>query len=275
MSLKAAEIVFEDKWILVVDKRSGVVVNRAQTVQGLTLQDDLAGYFGLTDGDLGIGDRAGIVHRLDRETSGLLVVAKTKGAFENLQAQFKARQVEKEYMALVHGNVTKDEGIIEGLIARVGSFGKFGVVDRRTPGGRLARTDFKVKGRYIMSGQVMAGLRSRSRLLQGETLQKSRIRYLERHATDYTLLVVYPKTGRTHQVRVHLKSLGHPLVSDLIYTPRKLLKFDLLWCPRLFLHAASLAFVHPKTRKRVELDSDLPNDLKNAILNLDRLTTKV
>ena len=264
--LKTARIVFEDQWIMVVDKKAGVVVNRSQTIREETLQDDLSDYFGLSGGDLGIGERAGIVHRLDRETSGLMVVAKTQGAFEDLQAQFKGRQVEKVYLALVHGQVREDWGAVEAKIARVGSFGKFGVVDRRSEG-REARTEFEVQGRYVMPEEVMTGLFSD----QGTTLGRNRVNYLKRHARSYALLKVYPRTGRTHQVRVHLKSIGHPPVSDLIYTPPRLIKFDLLWCPRLFLHAWRLVFIHPEKRKQVELESDLPNELKRAILNLDAI----
>src|SRR3990170_6415133 len=98
------EIVFEDSEILVVDKPAGLVVNRSETVKEETLQDLLSEYFNLGS-SLGIGDRAGIVHRLDRETSGLLIVAKTKIAFENLQDQFRERKVEKEYVCLAHGQI--------------------------------------------------------------------------------------------------------------------------------------------------------------------------
>lgn len=263
--LKTAKIVFEDEWIMVVDKRSGIVVNQSQTTKETTLQDDLSDYLGLGS-SLGIGDRAGIVHRLDRETSGLMLVAKTEAAFENLQAQFKSREVEKEYIALVHGKITQPEGTVEAKIARVGMFGKFGVVARRNEG-REARTEFEVEGRYHLPESYLVSL-TRSQAVQGETLSKSRVNYLKKHAVDYTLLSVFPKTGRTHQIRVHLKSIGHPVVADLIYGPAKLIKFDLLWCPRLFLHASKLAFFHPKTQRRIEFVSDLPNDLKNAILNL-------
>lgn len=282
--LKSADIVFEDDWILVVNKPAGLVVNKSDTNKEGTLQDELMEYFGketrfnLGQGanqsrlnlvDQGIGGRAGIVHRLDRETSGLLVVAKTKAAFENLQAQFKGREVEKKYITLVHGKI-KDNGSVEGKIARIGRFGKFGVVDRRHEGkpsftkvteGKEARTDFEVAQRYQLSkrGSTSFG---------DGALSKSRLNYLEHHAIFYTLLDVFPKTGRTHQIRVHLKSIGHPVVSDLIYGPGKLLKFDLLWCPRLFLHAASLSFIHPKTKKKVSFATDLPQDLKSVLAQL-------
>lgn len=286
--LKTATVVFEDKWILVVDKKSGVVVNRSQTISELTLQDDLADYLKLGSDDLGIGDRAGIVHRLDRETSGLLVVAKTQKAFENLQAQFKEREVSKEYIALVHGYIKDQSGTIESKIARVGKFGKFGVVDRRSDG-RESRTDFLVLERYSFRKErfdeiLYSSSESEGRVEKSNTLSsrlrsnnnrlgltKSRLNYLKQNSRDYTLLSVLPKTGRTHQVRVHLKSIGHPVVADLIYTPRKLIKFDLLWCPRLFLHASRLIFLHPSTKKPMEFKSDLPKDLKSAILNLEKI----
>lgn len=273
--LKIARIVFEDEQILVIDKPAGMVVNRSGTNKEETLQDQLAQYFNL-GGDLGIGDRAGIVHRLDRETSGLIVVAKTQKAFDELQAQFKGRAVEKVYVALVHGFVKDSEGSVEARIERIAKFGKFGLADRRSVAGREAKTDYEVIDRYYFQDDkfeeilVLAG---QNPARQGSALTKSRLNYLKKHARNYSFLRVYPRTGRTHQIRVHLKSIGHPPVSDLIYTPRKLLKFDLMWCPRLFLHAWRLVFVHPETCKQVKLESDLPNDLKRAILNLDRLTT--
>lgn len=252
------KIVFEDEQILIIDKPAGLVANRSQTIKEETLQDQLSDYFNLGE-TLGIGDRAGIVHRLDRGTSGLLIVAKTQKAFENLQNQFKERRVEKEYICLVHGYLKKGEGSITGEIGRVGSFGKFGMVTL----GRESRTDFKVVGFYQF-------LKSRFNVLkhQNRELTKSRINYLESHARDYTLLNLFPRTGRTHQIRVHIKSFGYPVVSDLIYCPRKLLKFDRLWCPRLFLHASLVKFLHPKTKKVISFKSDLPKDLKDAILNL-------
>src|SRR3989344_726791 len=97
------DIIFEDKNILVINKPAGLVVNRSETNKEGTLQDELADYLGLGVGNLGVGERAGIVHRLDRETSGLLVIAKDKKTFEDLQVQFKLRKVEKQYKALVHG----------------------------------------------------------------------------------------------------------------------------------------------------------------------------
>lgn len=255
------KIVFENDQFLVLDKPSGLVVNNSETVKRQTLQGQLTNYFKLKTGDLGIGGRAGIVHRLDRETSGLLVVAKTRASFENLQSQFVARQVKKEYWALVHGKVGKEKGLIKIAMARVGKFGKFGVLKKHEVGGRASETEYERHKRYLFNDEKFNELLASS-------FTKSRINYLKVQARDYSYLGVFPKTGRTHQIRVALKFIGHPLVSDLIYTPNKLLKFDLTWCARLFLHAAYLSFTDPKSKKRLEFELSLPNDLKNAMLNL-------
>src|SRR3989344_3294903 len=245
------EIVFEDSDILVLKKPAGLVVNRSETIKEETLQDLLSVYFNLGS-SFGIGGRAGIVHRLDRETSGLLLVAKTQKAFENLQSQFEERKVQKEYTCLVHGIVSQQFGIIDADVGRIGKFGKFGIVKE----GRESKTEFKVIERYEFKNFFFDELLSKVHT-------KSKVFYLTKQAKKYTLLSLFPKTGRTHQIRVHAKSIGHPPVSDLIYTPRKLLNFDLMWCGRLFLHASFLQFVHPKSKKPVSFDSDLPKDLKD------------
>lgn len=252
-------ILFEDSWILVIDKPPGVVVNKAETVRVETVQDLISDYLKLKD--LGIGGRAGLVHRLDRETSGLLLAAKTEKAFLNLQDQFKSRSVRKKYSALVHGHLKQEEGEIEAKIVRVGKFGKFGVAKRDDREVREARTEYKVEKRLTIDEKSFGELVS-------ESLTKARLNYLKRQAREYSLLDVFPKTGRTHQIRVHLKSISHPVVSDLIYTPKKLLDFDLLWCPRLFLHAAELEFRHPATGKNISFRLPLPSDLKEALKQL-------
>ena len=284
------QIIFEDSEILVLEKPTGLVVNRSETIKEETLQDLLSKYFNLGL-SLGIGDRAGIVHRLDRETSGLLIVANTPKAFENLQNQFRERKVEKEYVCLTHGQINQDFGVIEGDVGRIGKFGKFGIVKD----GRESKTEFKVIEKYEFKeskfnqllysssdpstdgdSRSLSTLSSRPKGSRQSSnhkylLSKSRINYLTKQAAKYTLLNLFPKTGRTHQIRVHIKSIGHPAVSDLIYTPKKLLKFDFLWCPRLFLHASSLKFIHPKTKKDIEFKSDLPDDLKDALSYLTPL----
>ncbi|MBU3957392.1 RluA family pseudouridine synthase [Patescibacteria group bacterium] len=224
------KVISEDRSILVLDKPAGVVVNRAKTTKEKTIQDWVENYLKIKG--RGIGERAGIVHRLDKETSGLLLVAKTPKAFENLQKQFKERKVEKQYLALVHGKVEPKQGAIEAPITR-SPFDrkKFGVF----LGGRPAKTNYKVKKNYTLNAERL------------------------------TLLELAPTTGRTHQIRVHLKYLGHSVVADEKYAGRKTARKDRQWCPRQFLHASHLAFTHPQTKKRVKFTSPLPLDLKNAL----------
>ena len=214
----APKVVFEDKTILVLDKPAGLVVE--------ALQDWLKDYLKIKG--RGVGGRAGMVHRLDKETSGLLVVAKNSQAFENLQKQFKERRVEKQYLALVHGKVRPQQGEITASISR-SPFNrkKFGVF----LGGRQAKTEYRVKKDY----------------------------------PPYTLLELTPLTGRTHQIRVHLKHLGYPIVGDAKYGGRKTARADRQWCPRQFLHASRLGFIHPQTGKKVEFSSKLPSDLRKAL----------
>lgn len=229
------QIIYEDDSILVVLKPAGQVVNRAETTHGVrTLQDELEERFGIKKSEEGIGGRAGIVHRLDKGTSGVLVVAKTEEAFADLQAQFKKREVEKGYLALVHGKVKEREGKIEAPIARnPKNRMKFAVVE----GGRKAVTGYKAI-----------------------SYQQSAI-----SAEQFSYLRVKPLTGRTHQIRVHLKHIGHPVVSDPLYLSRKRSKEDHCWCPRVFLHAESLGFKHPETGAWVRFEAELPRDLKVAL----------
>lgn len=266
-------IIFENEDLLVLDKPSGLVVNRAETAKGETLQDYLADYFKLPGGNLGIGDRAGIVHRLDRETSGILLVAKVQKSFDYLQKLFFERCVQKEYTVLVHGNLNADELTIKNNLVRIEGSGKYSAQKQRQSGGRESETQFKVLERLeFPSGDfenIMEGLES--------TLSKGRINYLKKLARCYTLLRAYPRTGRTHQIRVHLKGAGMPVVSDLIYAPNKLIKFDLLWCPRLFLHAERIEFKMPDLASRsIKLqkfvfESPLPYDLSESLKKLKKL----
>ncbi len=229
------EIIYQDKDLLVLDKPTGWVVNEAETTKNqLVIQDWLKKSF-----DYEIANdprmRSGIVHRLDKETSGTLLVAKTAETFQKLQAEFKQRRVEKEYVALAHGEITPKKGEISAPVGRLAwNRKRFGVV----PGGREAVTKYQVLS----------------------------IKY--KNSEPYTLLNLYPKTGRTHQIRVHLKYLGHPIVSDKTYVGRKTWRHDTNWCPRLFLHAGKISFDHPKTGKKMSFESNLPEDLKGTLANL-------
>jgi len=174
------KIIFEDEQILVVDKPAGLVVNRSQTNKGETLQDQLSDYFKLGH-DLGIGDRAGIVHRLDRETSGVIVLAKTKDAHASLNAQFEARSTSKVYHAVCKGEAEADEGIIDMPLS-----------EHSHVRGKM-RPDMKNGKDSITSYRV-----------------------LERF-DGFVSVEARPKTGRTHQIRVHLAQSGMPIVGDGMY----------------------------------------------------------
>ncbi len=235
------QIIYEDEDILIVFKPAGQIVNKAETTKGtLTLQEELEDYLGVRRSEEGVGGRGGIVHRLDKETSGVLVIAKSEEMFSDLQSQFKRRKVKKEYLALVHGRVREREGRIEAPIARnPKNRMRFAV----SKGGREAVTEYK-----ILNYQALPD-----------------------REEEFTLLRVAPLTGRTHQIRVHLKNIGHPIVADPLYLSRKRLKEDRRWCSRIFLHAEGLGFRHPKGDTWVRFESELPKDLKKSLAHLRKL----
>lgn len=229
------KIIYQDSSIFVVDKPSGWITNDADTT---TIQPVLQAWIRENfdyplKGDKELRD--GIVHRLDKETSGIVVVAKTKEAFEKLQAEFKSREVEKTYIALLHGKLEPETGEIKATVGRLPwRRDRFGVI----PGGRESQTLYKV------------------------------LKFYPGNNAGHTLVEFYPKTGRTHQIRIHAKHIGHAIVADEFYAGRKTARNDREWCPRLFLHAASIKFIHPETNKVVEFKSDLPEDLKKVLVNL-------
>jgi len=224
------EIVFEDETLVVVNKPAGLVVHPASGTPSGTLANALAYHFQMLP-DRGTGMRPGIVHRLDRDTSGLLVVAKTEPALENLSDQFRDRTVFKSYVALVHGRVTPDSGRIDQPLARdLSNRTRMGVVR----GGRNALTLYRVR----------------------------------RGFQRFTLLDVELKTGRTHQIRVHLAWLKHPVVGDETYGGGRdntiqdaRLRARVRNLKRQFLHAEKLAFTHPETKEVLKFEAPLPTDL--------------
>ena len=227
------DIVYEDDTLVVVNKPAGLVVHPAAGSPSGTLANALAYHFQQLP-DRGAGVRPGIVHRLDRDTSGLLVVAKTEVALENLSDQFRDRTVFKSYVALVHGRVAPDSGKIDQPLARDRSNRTRMAVVR---GGRNALTLYRVR----------------------------------RSFDRFTLLDVELKTGRTHQIRVHLAWIKHPVVGDETYgggrdntiqDPR--LRAQVRNLNRHFLHAEKLAFTHPKTNELVKFESPLPPELCRA-----------
>jgi len=230
------DIVYEDDTLVVVNKPAELVVHPSAGTPSGTLANALAYHFQHLPG----GVRPGLVHRLDRDTSGLLVVAKTESALENLSDQFRDRTVYKSYVALVHGRVAANSGKIDQPLARDPSNRTRMAVVR---GGRNALTLYRV-----------------------------------RRAFDrFTLLDVELKTGRTHQIRVHLAWLKHPVVGDETYgagrdntiqDPR--LRARVRSLNRQFLHAEKLGFTHPKTGEFVKFESPLPNALAELLASVDK-----
>ncbi len=242
--VKSIKIIDEDDDILVIDKPAGMTVNRAETSLDVTVQDWAENRLKVqsrfnrdqneklkVEKDSDFYNRGGVVHRLDKETSGVLILAKRAEAFIGLQRQFKERQVKKVYIALAHGRVIPVSGEI---IAPVGRLPwnrmRFGVI----PGGRESVTKYKV--------------------LYADNL--------------YSYLELYPETGRTHQIRVHLKYIGHPIFADFFYAGRKTAKIDRKMLGRVFLHAAKISFFHPKTGEMVSFESELPEELAAALSKL-------
>jgi 23S rRNA pseudouridine1911/1915/1917 synthase len=221
-------VAWEDEHLLVVDKPAGVVVHPARGHRGTTLAEALAGRAA------GGGDpaRAGIVHRLDRDTSGLLVVAKSEAVHRALQEAIRRRTLRREYRALVAGCPPARSGTIDAPIGRDRRVRTRMSTDTDVP--RAARTHFE----------------------------------LERAFAGYALLRVTLETGRTHQIRVHLQAIGHPVAGDPEYGTAGVLGLD-----RQFLHAAHLAFAHPVTGAPLDVSSPLPPDLAAVLARLEAEAT--
>jgi 23S rRNA pseudouridine1911/1915/1917 synthase len=223
-------IAFEDEQVIVVDKGPGVVVHPARGHREQTLAQLIAPLVAGAEGAQD-AERKGIVHRLDRDTSGLMVIARSDEAHRRLQAALAARQIEREYLALVEGRPPSRSGTIDAPIGR----------DRRV----------------------------RTRMAVGGTGQReARTHFtLERALAESSLLRLRLETGRTHQIRVHLRAIGHPVCGDPEYgTP------GLFGLERQFLHATRLAFDHPLTGERVEVVSPLPADLRSALERAERVS---
>jgi len=225
------DIIYEDEYLIVVNKPAGMIVHPAGKVRSGTLVNAILHH--CKDSLSGIGGiiRPGIVHRLDKDTSGLMVVAKNNLAHLNLSQQIKNRQVTKKYMALVHGNIKDDSGIIDAPIGRsLKNRKKMAVIEGNS---REAITQFKVLKKFL----------------------------------NYTLLEMVIRTGRTHQIRVHLAFIGYPVVGDQIYGHKK----QELTINRQALHSHILGFVHPFTKKYMEFCAPLPNDMQELITSLEEI----
>ena len=217
------DIKYEDDHIMVINKRAGLVVhpapgNRSGTlVNALLFHDPQIKWVGEDR------SRSGIVHRLDKDTSGLMVVAKTSKALHFLQKEFKQRRVVKKYLALVSGNLSTDQGEINLPIGRHPVKRKIMAINHEN--GRPARTCWKVKKKFKTA----------------------------------CLMEVLLKTGRTHQIRVHFYAIDHPLIGDRVYQPRRYRKKKNL-APRQMLHSWQLSFRHPYSGKKMVFEAELPDD---------------
>ncbi|WP_215190234.1 RluA family pseudouridine synthase [Exiguobacterium sp. s6] len=223
------DVVYEDEDVIVVNKARGMVVHPAAGHTSGTLVnallyhcDDLSGINGVK--------RPGIVHRIDKDTTGLLMVAKNDVAHESLASQLKDRKIKREYIALVHGEVAHELGTIEAPIGRDTN-------DRQ----RMTVTDKNAK----------------------EAI--THFRLLERYK-DFTLVECKLETGRTHQIRVHMRYIGHPLAGDPKYGPRRTIQLN-----GQALHAATLGFYHPRTDEWLEFEAPLPADFEAELAKLDKI----
>lgn len=222
------EILYEDSDVIAVNKPSGLVVHAGAGHHEGTLVNRLVHRFG-TLSNIGGDLRPGIVHRLDRETSGVLLVAKSDAAHRNLAAQFAKRTTEKIYLALVHGTLSQETGRITSAISR-DTIRRTRMTTRNTSG-RTALTDYRVLRRY------------------------EKLTYLE----------VRIGTGRTHQIRVHLSSIGHPVYGDKLYgAPAAPAGFE-----RFFLHAWHIGFYQPSTAQRIVVQAPLPADLEEVLKRIE------
>lgn len=222
------DIVYEDEDVILINKPKGMVVHPAPghttdtLVNGLLYhcKDNLSGINGVA--------RPGIVHRIDRDTTGILIVCKNDMAHNSIAAQLKEHSINRRYRALVHGNIKEDKGTVEGPIGRHPVDRKKMAINERN--GKPAVTHYTVLERF----------------------------------GNYTLIECVLETGRTHQIRVHMTSIGHPLVGDEVYGPAK--------CPFKLqgqcLHAMVLGFVHPRTREYMEFSADIPEYFEELLRKL-------
>lgn len=228
------EIVYEDSDIIVVNKPKGLVVHPANGNPDGTLVNAIMNICKDSLSGIGGEKRPGIVHRLDKDTSGLLIIAKNDKAHINMSEQIKNRKVDKKYIALVRGVIKENEATINMPIARSKKDRKKMAVDKN---GKEAITHFKVLKRY----------------------------------DNYTLLEIKIDTGRTHQIRVHMSEIGHPVIGDEVYSNGKN-EFNV---KGQMLHAKSLDFTHPITGKKMHLEADIPDYFKNVIQICDAKQNEV
>lgn len=229
-------ILYEDRDLAVVDKPPGMAVHLGAGARSGTLVNALLHHFGSQLSAAAGEARPGIVHRLDKTTSGLILIAKNDAAHRALAAQFKQREVQKTYYLLAHGRLERDTGEI------------------RLPVGRDPHRRVRMK---------TGGIRARQAVTQYRVL----CRY-----PGFTFVEAHPRTGRTHQLRVHFASLGHPIVGDTLYGAPRVARAEgrEVALGRAFLHAAALRFRHPATGQEMAFTAPLPDDLQSFLSSLSR-----
>ncbi|HEX7018356.1 MAG TPA: RluA family pseudouridine synthase [Patescibacteria group bacterium] len=271
------EVLFEDSDLLIINKPAGTVVNRADTVNAPTIQEwmeerlaadkstasdwqallpsSFTEEFGTPEEVF--KERGGVVHRLDKDTSGALVLAKNPGSLINLLAQFKQRTVHKTYTCLVHGKLRFEKGTVSVPLGRAsGNRKKFAVV----ADGRTAETNYQVEAFYPHLNV--------EKIIQDNKASQSEVTNFKKKAKIYqgfSLITCWPKTGRTHQIRVHMKHLGHPIVGDVTYLGHKRASLDPVWCSRQFLHASLVTVAQPRTSEPIEVTAPLTADLQQVL----------
>ncbi len=280
-SLLDSSLIFEDNFLLAINKPTGIVVNNSATIQEPTVQHwiykKLGGEQGVkkiiaakkqwaklvpSDFDNKFGTpkeiflrRQGLVHRLDKETSGVLLLAKDPGTLVNLMSQFKARKVRKKYLGLVHGKMKVDSSAVNAAIARskANPFQFRAEID-----GRAATTYYRVID--FFPGLAVSRIKDISKKNRNKIIKN-----INSYQQGFSLLECIPKTGRTHQIRVHLAHLNHSIVADKTYSGKKRSRLDRRWCPRQFLHAWQLQFKHPHTNNKKTIKAELPSDLATVL----------
>jgi len=216
------DVVYEDEYLLVVNKPAGMAAHPSLGISSGTLVNALLHHCNKLS-HIGPSERPGVVHRLDKDTSGLMVVAKCDEAHKNLAAQFKERKIKKKYIAFVKGSLELNEGIIE------------------LPIGRHPSRRQKLTVRFSESRDAITGYKVAKRF------------------NNSTMVELMPKTGRMHQLRVHMSYMGHPILGDATYGAKSGL------ISRQALHACMLGFTHPVTNKYLEFASQMPKDMKRLL----------
>jgi 23S rRNA pseudouridine1911/1915/1917 synthase len=239
------DVLYEDDWLAVVNKAPGMVVHPARGHWSGTLTSALAHHFS-TLSEAGGVSRPGIVHRLDRDTSGVIVIAKNDIAHHRLAAQFADRTIEKQYLAIVVGAPDRDRDIIDRPIGAHPTNRKNMAIRPNDPDSRAAQSYFEVRERF----------------------------------RQFALVAIHPKTGRTHQIRVHLASIGHPVLCDAQYGGRdQITRGELLGgkpddqviLARQALHAERLSFAHPDDGREITVEAPLPEDMTTVLTALRAL----